>query len=179
MKVCPTAGCGRPVLCRGLCSPCYQKSRRPRRRTVEERYEVKVDRSAGMDACHPWIASRNVFGYGLFAHDGETLAARWAYRHFIGPLARHEVVRHTCDNRACQNRTHWIKGTQHENVLDAVERSRQHRPAGERNVKAKLTAAQVFEIRASELSSTELTAKYGVSRPTINSVRLRKTWRHI
>jgi len=125
------------------------------------------------------MAGRNTFGYGLFAHDGETLAARWAYQHFVGPLASDEVVRHTCDNRSCQNRAHWLKGTQHQNIMDAVERSRQHRPVGERNVKAKLNAAQVLEIRASKLSTTTLMVKYGVSRPTINCIRSRVTWRHI
>ncbi len=177
---CSTSACPRPLRCKGLCEACYRKQRRtPYRKTTEERYEAKVDRSAGTDGCHPWTASRNVFGYGLFGHDGETLAARWAYRHYVGPLAPGEVIRHTCDNRACQNRAHWLKGTQYQNIMDAVERSRQHRPAGERNVKAKLTAAQVRDIRASELSATDLMAKYGVSRPTISSVRVRKTWRHI
>lgn len=179
MRTCSKPGCGKRHRCKGLCESCYRKARRPRRLTTEERYEAKVDRGAGPEGCHPWTAALNEHGYGLFAHDGETLATRWAYKHFVGSLGDSEVVRHTCDFRACQNRRHWVKGSQVQNILDAVERSRQHRPRGAKNVKAKLVEAQVLAIRASTASNTMLANKYGVSRATINSIRLRATWRHI
>ena len=35
-----------------------------------------------------------------------------------------DVVRHTCDEPACVNPKHLIKGTQKENVRDAIERNR-------------------------------------------------------
>jgi DNA-binding CsgD family transcriptional regulator len=142
-------------------------------------YESKVDRSGGLDACHLWTASVNEYGYGMFGHDGETLAARWAYKRYVGPLTADEVVRHTCDNPPCQNRGHWLKGTQPQNILDAVSRSRQHRPRGEKNVKAKLTEEQVIAIRSSSLPSGLLMQQFGVSRPTINSIRARITWKHV
>lgn len=167
------------VRAKALCNKHYIRSRAPRGKTKEERYEAKVDRSGGPTACHPWTAALNEHGYGLFAHDGETLAARWAYKHFVGPLADNEVVRHICDVRACQNRRHWVKGSQIQNIMDAVERSRQHRPLGSKNVKAKLVAAQVLEIRASSEDRGLLAERFGVSRATICSIRLRRTWRHI
>lgn len=142
-------------------------------------YEAKVDRTAGPDSCHPWLACKNQFGYGLFGHDGESLAARWAYKRFVGPLADDEVVRHTCDNRECQNQSHWIKGSQRENILDAVSRNRQWQPKGAKNVKAKLTEDQVREIRASGADRGVLAARYGVTRATICSILLRKTWAHL
>ena len=178
-RLCTIEGCGRPHRCKGMCDRCYRKSKRTPRPTVDELYESKVDRSCGPDACHLWTASVNEYGYGLFGHDGETLAARWAYKRYIGPLGAEEVVRHTCDTPACHNRGHWIKGLQVQNIMDAVERGRQHRPRGERNVKAKLTEEQVLVIRSSSLSGPQLARQYGVSVPTINQIKTRGTWKHL
>lgn len=178
--LCVTPGCGRPHQSKGLCGRCYQRSRFvPRRPAVDELYESKVDRSGGPGACHLWTASVNEFGYGLFVHDGETLAARWAYKRYVGPLTADEVVRHTCDTPACNNRDHWLKGTQVQNILDAVERSRQHRPRGEKNVRAKLTEGQVLAIRSSSIPNRQLAQEYGVSPHTISQIKTRSTWKHL
>lgn len=150
-------------------------------KTTEERYEEKVDRSGGPDACHPWTASCNKAGYGLFGHDGETLAARWAYKRFVGPLGSNEQVRHTCDNPPCQDRRHWLSGSNLDNQMDKLERNRQHRPSGRRNPKAVLTEDLVVAIRAESTGAygeqTRLAAKYGVSQPTISSILRGATWR--
>lgn len=50
---------------------------------------------------------------------------------------------------------------------------------GEVNGRAKLTAAKVLEIRASELSQRQLAGIYGVSQPAIKDVKLGRTWKHV
>lgn len=50
---------------------------------------------------------------------------------------------------------------------------------GSANSNAKLTAAQVLEIRASRESVPELSRRYGVGRSTIANVLSRKSWTHI
>lgn len=50
---------------------------------------------------------------------------------------------------------------------------------GSANSNAKLTAAQVQEIRSSSLSDAEIAAKFGVSRSTVVNVRKRRTWKHL
>jgi hypothetical protein len=50
---------------------------------------------------------------------------------------------------------------------------------GEQNVKAKLTASDVREIRRSATPQTALASQYGVSPYTIWDIRSRKTWKHI
>lgn len=179
---CTPDRCQNPPEKRGYCLRHYEYFRKRGllpRRTKDELYEEKVDRSGGPEACHLWTAAVNKCGYGLFTHDGDTLAARWAYKRYIGPLAANEVVRHTCDTPACHNRDHWVKGTQANNVADAVSRNRQHRPRGERNIKAKLTEQQVREIRASEQRLVLLAAQYGVSKWTISQIRHGVTWKHV
>lgn len=168
---------------RGYCINHYERLRRAGKlpkRSVEELYESKVDRSGGPDACHPWTRALNKAGYGLFAHDGESLAARWAYKRFVGPLKPGEMVRHTCDNPPCQNRRHWLKGTVVENSRDCVERERQWRPQGEVNVKARLTEDQVRQIRDDAVTPRKVLAfQYSVSVPTICSIQNRATWKHV
>jgi hypothetical protein len=91
----------------------------------EVRYEAKVDRSGGPDACHPWTASMKK-GYGQLNVDGRSVQAhRWAFKRYIDPTIRDdEYVRHTCDNPPCQNPQHWLKGTNSDNIKDAVARGR-------------------------------------------------------
>lgn len=179
-SLCTVDGCDRKHLAKGLCGRHYQRARAPRLPTNEELYEAKIDRSGGPEACHPWTRSVNSCGYGQFNHDGESLAARWGYKHYVGPLANDEVVRHTCDNPPCQNRRHWVKGTQVQNIYDAVERQRQHRPMGERNVKARLTEEQVRAIRADLATPRKVMAvRYGVNVATICAVQNRVTWKHV
>lgn len=50
---------------------------------------------------------------------------------------------------------------------------------GEKNGSAKLTAAKVLEIRASNLSQRKLAAIYNVSQPTIKDIKLRRIWKHV
>lgn len=178
-KKCAVQGCTRPMRCRRRCGPHYRQWHRSDPTAAQANYEAKVDRSAGPDACHPWTASLNQFGYGMFGHDGESLAVRWAYKNYIGPLGRSEVIRHTCDNRSCQNRSHWVKGTQAQNVEDAVSRNRQWQPKGEKNVKAKLTESQVLEIRESLEPRKYTAARFGVCLATVCSIQRRKTWAHL
>lgn len=98
-------------------------------RTPAERYEFHVDRSGGPDVCHPWKASVSR-GYGQMRINGKNFSSihRWAYKEFIDPeLPDDQVVRHTCDNRRCQNPKHWLTGTQAQNLRDMVDRGRSTR----------------------------------------------------
>lgn len=92
----------------------------------EVRYEVKVDRTGGPDSCHPWTASLTTKGYGQMNVGGRKVEVhRWAYQTFLDPTLRDdEVVRHTCDNPACQNPRHLVKGSHKDNAQDAVRRKR-------------------------------------------------------
>jgi hypothetical protein len=52
-------------------------------------------------------------------------------------------------------------------------------PKGERMWSAKLTAAQVREIRASPLGNRRLARLYPVSRGTIMHIRTGRKWKHL
>jgi hypothetical protein len=188
VRLCAEDGCEKKARTRGLCNAHYEYRRRRAgfegilspKQDVDRRYESKVDRSGGLDACHPWTASVNQAGYGHFRASGRMhLAHRWAYARFVVPLEDEEVVRHTCDNPPCQNPRHLLSGSVKDNVQDMMERGRAYDRRGAANSRAKLSEEQVLEIRDSSDSATALASRYGVSTQLISAIRLRQTWAHI
>lgn len=67
--------------------------------------------------------------------------------------------------------------TRRENEDHAV--AHQLHPWGERHAAHKLTAEQVYAIRASREKQSVLTARYGISRTTVQAIKHRRTWRHL
>ena len=103
----------------------------PKPRPILERFMEKVDTSGGPDACHPWTAARNRYGYGVFQLDQRrgTTAHRWLLGYLRGePLRWDDEVReaalHHCDNPACVNPRHLYVGTLAQNARDMYDRKR-------------------------------------------------------
>jgi hypothetical protein len=83
-------------------------------------------------------------------------------------------VLHSCDTPLCVNPEHLFLGTTDDNMKDMIAKGRS--PAGERSGRAKLTAAQVSDIRASALTNAELAGVYPVSAETIRCIRRGTRW---
>lgn len=122
-----------------------------------------------------------------------------------------KVIRHRCDNPPCQNPKHLLSGTHADNAADAKQRGRlsvgdrhysRQRPEaiqrgenhwshrhpewvsqGEKNGTAKLTAAQVKEMR--QLYATgqyiydDLALIYGINRGACHAAVTKITWKHL
>lgn len=149
---------------------------------LAERYEMKVDRSGGKDACHPWTANA-VDGYGLiYANGGQRSAHRVGWELLHGDIAPGLFVCHTCDNPPCQNPAHWFLGSPKENSEDRERKGRGHRSRGEASPNARLTDPQVLEIRRLSKDGCtirDLASRFGVGRMTISKVIHRVTWSHL
>ena len=87
-----------------------------------------------------------------------------------------QVVRHKCDNPRCINPNHLELGTQLDNVQDSVVRGRATRSPGITNGRAKLTTAQVLEIRNAAGTGPQLAHAYGVSTTVIYQIKAGKLW---
>jgi DNA (cytosine-5)-methyltransferase 1 len=130
------------------------------------------------DTCWLWKGAVKDTGYGVFWYNQRVERAHrvsWEMHH--GPIPEGKCVLHTCDVRICVNPDHLWLGDYSDNNADMADKGRGVIPLsyGEKHGKAKLSDAQVDEIRASAESGVVLAKRYGVSKSTISSVRLGHT----
>lgn len=156
-------------------------------RPLKERFEEKVDRSAGPDGCHLWTGAVGRGGYGTIGVPGpdgtwrSDRAHRVALQFVHGPIPRGIYVCHRCDTPRCVNVAHLFLGTQHDNMRDMAAKGRGSRLKGEKSPRAKLTEADVAMIRSKHARGerqTELAAIYGVSQATVSGIVRGDSWSH-
>lgn len=160
--------------------------------TTLERFYRFVEE--GPNGCWLWTGAVDKDGYGRFWWKGRTRrVTHFVFEVLKEPLSNGLQACHHCDVRRCVAPEHLYAGTQQDNVRDTWRRGRcsvNARPQrGEANGLAKLTEAQVEEIRtryragqagvASGTSLRGLAKKFGVSKFTIQSVVHHVTWRHV
>ncbi len=170
------------------------------------RFWSKVDRSGGPDACWPWLGARLPKGYGTFkvAGPGGSPSKRFPGRvlrtgrvvkaHRVGFFLATgtdlgELLGcHRCDNPPCCNPAHLSAGTNQQNVQEAVDRGRKVGGKGERHGMAKLTEAEVAEIKAISVTryarrnGTSLSAvarRYGVTLSCVSSIVNGQAWKGV
>lgn len=154
---------------------------------THDRFWSKVDKSGGPEACWPWTAScdkRN--RYGKFWQDGGMRPAHIvAYEEAHGPVPQGMKVLHRCDNPPCCNQLHLFTGTQADNVADMDAKGRRNPTKGSAHHKAKLTEAQVSEIRKRYVphcpvnGQAAMAREFNVARNTIIRAMNGENWQHV
>jgi len=145
------------------------------------RFWNKVEQGAS-DECWLWTASHKgshcSIGYGQFNLGGRTYSAhRVAYfLAFEAQPGEHDVC-HTCDNKLCCNPHHFFLGSRKENLEDMVRKGRSRK--GQKHHNAKLTTAQIKEIRDSALGQRVLAGQFGVTQQHISNIRRGRRWSHV
>lgn len=194
--------CGRPHWSRGYCDKHHQRWRKYRDPLVVKRiqgddvlrFESKVDRSGGLDACHPWTGKPAQDGYARTPFGGKRrLVHAVAWELVNGPVPPGLEIDHECHNRAvlagachhglcehrlCCNERHLAAKTHRENIHAAGPRERPDL-WGKRPATTKLTESQVAEIRvllSEGVTHEKIAERYGVKRATISCINTGKTW---
>ena len=151
-----------------------------------DRFWSRVDKSGD---CWVWTAATTNGGYGVIRDTGRNgkiiRAHRLSWELHNGPIPAGIEVCHRCDNPPCVNPAHLFLGTHQDNVTDTVNKGRASGggPRGALHHQAKLTEAQVLDIRAvyaaGAASQRQLARKYNVDRGTIQHIVKRMVWTHI
>lgn len=124
------------------------------------------------------VGTRQRGGHYRGYFDGRMQEAHHAtYAAAGGLLPAGQILRHTCDNAACVNPAHLVPGTYQDNADDMHARGRFAR--GERNGRARLTAAAVRLIRSSSAGVRPLARALKVSPKAVRKVRHGETWTHV
>ena len=142
--------------------------------------------------CWIWTKASLHYGYGgvvWYPHPGAkhvlTGIHRVAWILTYGPIPPGLHVCHTCDNPPCIEPLHLFIGTNQDNLRDAYLKGRYHSrniARGEAHRSAKLTAAQVSELRslrAAGVSLRTLGARYGINSGTVSRAATGKTWKTV
>lgn len=123
------------------------------------RFWAKVDQSAGLWNCWPWIAA-TADGYGRFRFRGRLWGSHQiAYMSVHGEIPAGLKVMHDCDVRRCCNPAHLVLGTNADNMRDAAAKGRLGKRSG-------LKAEDVGRVAAAiqqGLSYSEAAVALGVS----------------
>lgn len=148
-------------------------------KTLAERLAFYSDRSSGDNACWMWTGILNGRGYGRVQWGGrQILAHRAAWEDWHGTSVPLGIfVCHTCDVKRCVNPRHLFLGTAADNTADMIRKGRHAR--GERCGTAKLTDAQVREIRSDPRPYKQIADQHGIGLPNISHIKLGKGWKHI
>jgi hypothetical protein len=126
--------------------------------------------------CREWTGYINPDGYGMCRVDGRDRRAHRLAVVLSGRDPSWLCVCHRCDNKRCINPEHLFVGTYADNNRDMVAKQRASYVSGERHGSARLTAAQVEDVRSKRLSQKKFAALYGVSQTAIWLIQHGKTW---
>lgn len=143
--------------------------------TQEQRFWARVRKT---DTCWVWTGPTRGKGYGAVRFDGRMQSAHrvsWEMKH--GPIGGGLHVLHRCDNPPCINPDHLFLGTNRDNAADC--RAKGRTPRGWKNGAARLTPAQVEDVRQAHARGFEIAAiarHYGVARITVRKILTGKSW---
>lgn len=149
-------------------------------RPPADRLWEKVDKHPGA-GCWVFTGSKDSKGYGRINIDGRPVSAhRLAWELTYGPIQEGQDVLHSCDNPPCVRHL-WL-GTQADNVRDMIAKGRARYVTyhGEQHGRAKLTEAQVQEIRRlhgeGHVTQSALARRFGVTRTAIQHILTGRNW---
>ena len=185
IRGCNAAGCDKPHKAKGYCKAHYKRWKRhgdplaggtPTGAPLAFLENIVIPFDG--DECLIWPFTTGRDGYGRISLHGKMyLVSRVVCEREHGPppTPKHEAA-HLCGKGriGCVNRKHLEWKTRKENEADKLAHGTRSR--GEQSCFAKLTEAQVLEIRYSTKPQSQLATKYGIAQSTVSQIKARKRW---
>jgi hypothetical protein len=191
-RICSIAGCFKPHDAKGFCKKHYYRWSKygtfdplPQTKLQQAVAFVNDALTSGTDDCILWPTHLRMSdnGYGRVPHDGRTVGAHrlvCILAHGPEPFAKADAA-HRCGVRRCVNPRHVRWATRTENHLDTVLHGTN--PRGERHGRAKLTEADVLEMRrmrrVSGATHDEIGRQFGVSTSTAHNAITGRRWGYL
>ena len=186
-RICSIEGCGKPQLARGWCGAHYQRWQRLGSPLAggtfagePERYFREVVLSFAGDECLIWPYHKVGNGYGALKRNGhhkQVHRLACEARHGPPPTPEHDAA-HSCGkgHYGCCNPNHLRWATHTENCADRLTHGTHTR--GERNGMAKLSEAEVLEIRAlrGAMPQREIAVHFGISASLVGDIHRGGRW---
>ena len=134
--------------------------------------------------CWEWTRFRTKDGYGHMRYKGRMVEShRLALMLTDRPIPDGHEVMHLCDNPPCINPDHLTTGTHAENVADMVAKGRRAVMRGTSNPRARVTDADVIEMRRlyAEGGGTQaqIGAMFGLGKSQAHNVISGRQWAHV
>ena len=147
------------------------------------RFWTRVDAGEG-DGCWEWTGGKVHTGYGRFYADGYAdYAHRIAWKLTRGEIPEGMCICHRCDNPGCVTPDHLFLGTPADNAADRDAKGQGRNMVGEQNPGAKLTEADVLEIRRlwaeTDLDQREIAEMFGISPTQAARIIHREQWGYL
>jgi hypothetical protein len=128
-----------------------------------------------MSGCWIWLASLGSHGYGnACIANKATVAHRFSYEAFIGPIPAGMLIQHSCDNHWCVAPHHLSIGTDATNALDKMRKGRAAKKLTDRDVRA--IRARI-EVGAD--ADEAIGGDFGVHKSMVARIRRGLAWRHV
>lgn len=183
MKICAAVGCDLAAYGRPYCNKHYLRWRRHgdplAGRTPNGAGAAFLASALTIEtaACIDWPFGCSQ-GYGETQYKGAVRLAHALVCEFIHgpkPIPAHEAA-HSCGRRVCINHRHLRWATRAENIQDSIDHGT--KPRGEKHSAARLTEANVRDIRAMRGTATqdEIAAAFGVHRAHVKDIQMRRRW---
>lgn len=190
-QLCKIDACGKPKVSRGYCDPHYKRFRiygdplgGGTVRGAPAEWLRTAAKYQGED-CLIWPFACDREGRARVVFPG--MKTKWASRvichlaHGPAPTPRHEAA-HSCGrgHEGCVSPMHLRWATTKENHADRREHGTH--PEGEDHGSAKLTAAEVLEIRRLAEAGTvhrAIAETYGITISHVRAIKRRQTWAHL
>ena len=139
---------------------------------------VEPDLNSGCWLWNGYLGDR----YGRIRVGGRlTKAHRASWEAHRGPVPLGMHVLHKCDTPACVNPAHLFVGTPTENMADMIAKGRDRRLPGSLNGQAKLTEADVREIRSLKglMFQWQIAERFGVTQVQVGNILRGASWRNL
>jgi hypothetical protein len=184
-SLCKVDGCGKPKHSKGYCGKHAYKFKtygdplagRTSASPGEPLAWIQRHKNTTQDGCLLWPYEISSHGYGTVSKDGKRrIASREMCKAAHGPPPSEGLdAAHSCHNRACCNPRHLRWATRSENNLDMFKDGTAM--CGEKVFSAKLTEAQVLEIRSiTGKTQAQIAEIYGVNATAISRILSGKRW---